>query len=145
MKVSTIFQIHCNHCGMNRWMIRASRGNKNRGNCRRLRRRPQSLSSIQVDRIAVHCPGSPSCSLPGVNQVKSGKRIVDANSIVIAPEVLERLRRWILGFAIGESIYGWFRSGRSFGCCDCSGVWSRWRACRWCSHPIVVSFATRVE
>jgi len=81
-----------------------------------------SLSSIQVDRIAVHCPGSPSCSLPGVNQVKSGKRIVDANSIVIAPEVLERLRRWILGFAIGESIYGWFRSGRSFGCCDCSGV-----------------------
>lgn len=77
-----------------------------------------------MDRIAVHCPGSPSCSLPGVNQVKSksGKRIVDANSIVIAPEVLERLRRWILGFAIGESIYGWFRPGRSFGCCDCSGV-----------------------
>jgi len=66
-----------------------------------------SFGSIQVDRIAVHCPGFPrSCSLPGMNRVKSSKRVVDADSIMIAPEVLERLRRWILGFAIGESIHG---------------------------------------
>jgi len=66
-----------------------------------------SFGSIQVDRIAVHSPGFPrSCSLPGVKRVKPNNRIVDADSIVVAPEVLERLRRWILGFATGESVHG---------------------------------------
>jgi len=65
-----------------------------------------SFGSIQVDKIAVHCPGLPrSCSLPGVNREKPSKRIVDVDNIVVTPEVLKRLRRWILGFAIGESVH----------------------------------------
>ena len=62
-----------------------------------------SLGSIEVDRIAVHCSGFPrSRSLPGV---KPRKGIVDVDSIAVAPEVLKKLRRWIMGIAIGGSTH----------------------------------------
>jgi hypothetical protein len=50
-------------------------------------------------------PGLPrSFSLPRVDQVevKPRKKVVDVEGIVVEPEVLSKLRRWIMGFAIGE-------------------------------------------
>lgn len=43
-----------------------------------------------------------SLSLPRVVEAKQRKRLVDVDSLVVEPEAIQKLQRWIMGIAIGE-------------------------------------------
>lgn len=58
-----------------------------------------------AERLKQTHPGLPrSVSLPRVDQVevKQRKKVVDVDNISLDPDVVKKLRRWIMGVAIGE-------------------------------------------
>lgn len=66
---------------------------------------PSLVTSFSVaERLKHTRPSLPrSYSLPRVDQVevKQRKRVVDVDNIVVEPEVIRKLRRWIMGIAVG--------------------------------------------